>query len=92
MDIVKKGVEGGDFILMPHAVARRFQRDISVSDIIHVLGTGWHEKKKDQYQTEYSSWNYSIRGKTVDDRQLRIIVSFDDKDLLVITVIHLQKR
>lgn len=77
---------------MPHAIERRLQRNISVSDIIAVLTTGWHEPSKDKYLEEYAAWNYSIRGKTIDNRLLRIVVSFDEKDMLIITVIDLQKR
>lgn len=77
---------------MPHAVERRLQRNISINDIIYVLTTGWHENKKDSYHEEYSEWNYSIRGKTIDKRPLRIIVSFDNSNMLVITVIHLKGR
>jgi hypothetical protein len=91
MDVVREKAKRGNIILMPHAVQRRFQRSISVSDIIQVLTTGWHESRKDMYQKEYSTWNYSIRGKTIDNRKLRIVVSFDANEMLVITVINLQK-
>ena len=92
MSSVKKRAESGDFVLMPHAVERRYQRSISIADIVYVLSNGWHESKKDDFREEFDEWNYSIRGKTVDNRQLRIVVSFDENNLLVVTVIHLQER
>lgn len=92
MGVVREKVQQGDFILMPHAIERRLQRSISVNDIVHVLTTGWHEAKKDRYQEAYFAWNYSIRGKTIDNRSLRIVVSFDENAMLVITVIGLQRR
>jgi hypothetical protein len=92
LKIVKKKAEDGEFILMPHAVERRFQRSISIDDIVKVLSTGWHEAKKDEFRQEYAVWNYSIRGVTIDKRNLRVVVSFDENNLLVVTVIRLQKR
>ncbi len=57
----------------------------------YVLTTGYREAKKDEYKEEHQSWNYAMRGKTVDDRKLRVAVSFDKDDLLIITVIDLEK-
>ncbi len=56
----------------------------------YVLKTGWHEKAKDQYDVQNKAWNYAIRGKTVDTRELRVVVSFDEEGLLIITVIDLE--
>lgn len=57
----------------------------------YVLKTGWHEKRKDTYdEIEYKTWNYAIRGKTVDARELRVIVSFAEDGMLIITVIELE--
>src|SRR3989338_7926140 len=92
MDVVREKVRQNDFILMPHAIERRLQRRLSVNDIGQALITGWYEPRKDTYQKEYSAWNYSIRGKTIDNRPLRIVVSFDENAMLVITVIDLQRR
>jgi len=48
------------------------------------------EKSKDEFKTEWQTWNYAIRGKTVDGRELRVAVSFDEEDyLLMITVMEL---
>ena len=48
------------------------------------------EKRKDKFDEAYNSWNYSVRGKTVDLRELRVIVSFDDSGMLIITAIDLE--
>ena len=82
----------GNLFLMPHAIERRLQRNISINDIIYVLTTGQHESNKDKYHEKYSEWNYSIIGETIDERHLRIIVSFDKNNMLVITVINLKRR
>lgn len=57
--------------------------------MLYVLRRGWHEKRKDVFDAHYLAWNYAIRGKTADGRQLRVVVSFENKDLLIITAIAL---
>lgn len=88
-ELVRRKAEAGEIIILPHAIARQVLRLITVTDIVHALVHGWHEKKKDKYSPEYGSWNYAIRGSTVDKRELRIVVSFDENGMLVITVIDL---
>ena len=40
---------------------------------------------------QYNAWNYAIRGRTVDRRDLRVIVSFDEDGMLIITTIEVEK-
>ena len=55
-----------------------------------MLRRGFHEKRKDKFDEFHNAWNYSIRGKTVDNRALRIVVSFDAETvMLIITAIVL---
>jgi hypothetical protein len=65
------------------------KRQITRPEYEYVLINGYHEKKKDDYKEKYKAWNYAIRGKTIDKRSIRVVVSFDKNDLLVITVIDL---
>jgi hypothetical protein len=65
------------------------KRQITRPEYEYVLINGYHEKKKDDYKEKYKAWNYAIRGKTIDKRSIRVVVSFDENDLLVITVIDL---
>ena len=74
---------------MTHAVVRGVERNITRMEYEYVLLNGFHEKSKDEYKEQYKSWNYAIRGKTIDKRNLRVAVSFDENDLLIITVIDL---
>ena len=72
-----------------HAASRKEERGISLPEIRQVIDGGWHEKSKDEFKQEWHAWNYAIRGKTVDGRELRIAVSFDEEDhLLLITAIE----
>ena len=59
-------------------------------EILFVLRKGHHGKKKDKFDDLHQAWNYSVRGKTVDRRNLRIIVSFDENGMLIITAIELR--
>ena len=76
---------------MTHAQERQTERNITRNEYEYILvKSGWHEKRKDKYDQDYQAWNYAIRGKTIDERELRIIASFDDDGMLIITVIDLE--
>jgi len=69
------------------------KKRITLPEIIYVLKNGRHEKSKDKFEEMFNSWNYAIRGKTLDNEDLRIIVSFDDeRDLLIITALYLERK
>lgn len=87
---VRCAIEKGDYWDTSHAALRKSQRKILRSEMEYVLETGWHEKKKDTLDEFYQAWNYAIRGKTIDERELRIIISFENK-MLIITAIDLTK-
>ena len=39
----------------------------------------------------FQTWNYAIRGKTLDEIDARIIIAFDDLGMMIITVMHVLK-
>lgn len=80
----------GRYLDTQHVVKRQAERIISRTEVLYVLKHGMHEAIKDTFDEYYDTWNYAIRGKTIDDRLLRIIVSFDDNNLLIITAIDLE--
>jgi hypothetical protein len=67
---------------------RRQERKVTRPEYLYVLQHGFHEQGKDTFDQAHASWNYAIRGKTIDARELRVVVSFDAQDLLIITVIE----
>ncbi|HSX11509.1 MAG TPA: DUF4258 domain-containing protein [Chlamydiales bacterium] len=89
---VKDCLDSGRYCDTSHAVQRKSQRGISLPHILQVLRNGYHEKRKDEYKPEYDDWNYSIRGMTSDKKDIRVVVAFDNDDMLIITVIVLAKR
>jgi hypothetical protein len=77
-----------------HSSQRRGERGIILPEIIQAILSGWHEKRKDEFKPEWNSWNYAIRGKTVDDRELRVAVAFEERAslLILVTAIDLGAR
>ncbi len=67
-----------------HAQERKLERGVDLQDVEKVISTGWHEPSRDRYLDEHEAWSYSIRGKTVDGDDIRVIVAFDEEDCLVI--------
>ena len=87
LELVRMAVEAGNFLDTVHASVRQQQRAITRPEYLYILKNGFHEKAKDTYEPIYLTWKYAIRGKTVDKRDLRVIVTFKDS-LLIITVME----
>lgn len=82
-------LDRGRYLDTRHVTERKLERNITRMEILYVLRTGFHEKKKDKFDEAYNSWNYAIRGKTMDARELRVIISFDKNNMLIITAMEL---
>jgi hypothetical protein len=91
MILIRNCVSSGNYVDSSHAIDRQNERGILRLEIVFVLENGRHEKSKDKFDELHAAWNYAIRGKTIDKRDLRIIVSFDEvTNLLIITAIELK--
>lgn len=91
---IQNAIESNKYYFTGHAMIRSRQRlNVDRFIVIKILKgkAKYHEPKKDFFSSEFNSWNYSIRGKTIDNDNVRIIVSFDQDDLLIITVINLDE-
>jgi len=86
---IKELIDLGRYYDTRHAMQRKALRCIALSEVLYVLKKGYHEKKKDEFKPEYNGWNYAIRGKTIDSRDIRIAVAFDENNMLIITVIEI---
>lgn len=74
-----------------HAFIRQNERMISLPESLHVLEKGYEEKNKTRFDADYNTWKYAIRGKTIrDELDVRVIVSFDENAMLIITVMHIE--
>ena len=92
MKEIHKYLENGSYRYVGHAQIRLQQRKVTRPEVRYVLKTGWHEKSKDSFKEDFFRWNYAVRGKTVDKRELRVAVCFDSDNMLVVTVIDLSKK
>ena len=88
---IRECLDQNRFLDTRHASQRQGERMITRLEIIYVLRYGHHEKRKDKWEELYSAWNYSIRGKTFEKRDLRVIISFDENGMLIITAISIEK-
>ncbi len=85
----KACIKKGRYVATFHAECRQLERDITLLDALHVIKTGFREIKHDQYKEEYKSWNYAVRGESLQSDPVRVIISFDEDEMLIITVINL---
>lgn len=88
---IRKCIEAGNYIFTKHAITRQKQRLISIQDALYILSHGVHEKNKTSFDLVFQIWKYSIRGKTIDGLDIRAIIAFDKK-MVIITVIQIEKR
>ena len=68
------------------------ERSVSFLDAIHILKTGCHEKKKTCFHDASNKWRYAIRGKNTEKVEIRVVITFDENDMVIITVIDLIKK
>lgn len=91
MELIRKKLDKAKDRYVDHALRRIKEREVTFPEVRQVLRSGYHEKRKDEFKEEHQAWTYSIRGQTIDKRTLRVAVSFDEDDILVITVIDLDR-
>lgn len=91
-DAIRECLNTGHYRDTRHSRERRLEREVTLPEIVFVLRTGRNEKSRDRWDEFHQSWNYAIRGRTVDWRELRVIVSFDDHNMLIITAIEIAVR
>jgi hypothetical protein len=91
LEKISDAIKSSNYRQTIHALERQGQRTIGLPDVLYVLKTGYHEKRKTIFDEQYGTWKYAIRGYTLDRVELRIIVAFDENDMLIITVIRLEK-
>jgi len=90
LEIAKKCVEKGHYLPTFHAECRQKERDITLLDALYVIRNGFREPKYDQFKLEWNAWNYAIRGTTLQKDKIRVIISFDESLMLIITVINIE--
>lgn len=96
--IIENRIAETNYIISSHAKKRQIDRSISDIDVLDILENKKdrkrkRNKKKDIYIEGYLDWNYCIEGQDLDgENKIRIIISFDESNLLLITVIRLSEQ
>ena len=82
--------ENGRLRFSTHAQLRMKERNILISDLEEAIFNSKREDAKDSLNTTGTDWKYALRGFNDDNtKDLRIIVTFVDPNIVVITVIDL---
>jgi hypothetical protein len=90
LDKVKASIACGNYRLTSHALDRQTERAINLPETLHVLKTGFEEKAKTSFDEQQNTWKYAIRGKTIRDTlDVRVIIAFDENEMLIITVMYI---
>lgn len=90
-----KKIYFNEYVFKKHAKIRQNDRNISDLDILNILeGKGnrkrHRNKRKDKFQFGHQDWNYCIEGLNLENRKIRIIISFQDNLLLIITAMWIE--
>lgn len=90
LEKIRECLEQKRYTHTEHAIIRQKKREITLAEIRHILITGYEEKIKTSFDERYNTWNYAIRGKTkIDKLDARVIVAFDERGMLIITVMYI---
>ena len=91
---IREALETGNYYFTHHAKKRTKQRvNVNELQVIRILKgkSKYHEAQKDRFNEKMQTWNYSIRGNSVDSEDIRVVLSFDKSDMLIVTVINMGK-
>jgi hypothetical protein len=100
--LIEQKIRENNYIFVNHAKERQQQRGISDLVVLNILeGKAGYERKrnkgKDSYEANYvherpQDWKYCIEGKDMDGRKVRVILTFTDDLMPIITVINLSEE
>lgn len=100
--LLEQKIKERNYIFVKHAKERQQQRNISNLDVLNILeGKSGYDRKrnknKDSYESNYihekpQDWKYCIEGKDIDGKRVRIILTFTDDLMPIITVINLSEE
>ena len=92
--LISDKISSGHYLFLAHAKEKLGERNISEFETLAILENKNHRnrkrnKKKDAYNPSFADWTYCIEGNDIDENKIRIIISFDETNMLVITVIRI---
>lgn len=91
--ILAKKISDGNYIFAKHAKQRLKDRDITDIEVLDILENKKNRKRKrnkrkDEYEPGRQDWKYCIEGHDIDGLKIRIIISFNEELMVIITVIR----
>ncbi|MBH47249.1 MAG: hypothetical protein CME71_03665 [Halobacteriovorax sp.] len=89
--LLSEKIASGDYVFKKHAKQRLEDREINDLEVLDILqGKSKRDrhrnKSKDKYESGNQDWNYCIEGQNLDKYRIRIIISFADDLMPIITV------
>ena len=96
IQLLSEKITQGDYVFLKHAKQRLKDRNISDLEVLDILqGKSGRMRKrnkmKDKYEKGHQDWNYCIEGINLDGIKIRIIFSFNENLMPIITVIRLSR-
>lgn len=90
--LIDKALDSGDYIISRHGRKRGKERGVTALNIVQALRSEKrrHEAKKDKFDEGMFDWNYSILSDDIEERKLRIILTFSEQ-MLIVTIIVISK-
>ncbi len=90
---VMTAFEYGNLIPTAHAQEQMDKRDVQMSDIEEMINNAHREEGKDSLRKDNNGWKYALRGFNKSaDKDIRIIIFFNDSDAVIVTVIDKNKK
>lgn len=94
MQLLVGKIQKREYIFKIHARQRLKDRNVTDLEVLDILeGKKGRKRKrnksKDKYEEGFLDWNYCIEGCNLEGIKIRIIVSFEEKLMPIITVIKL---
>lgn len=90
--LVRRSVESGSYRFSLHAQERLQERSVTLPEVSKILRTGNLEPSKDKLHETHGTWNYALRGETVDLREIRLVFTVASDGILIVTVIDLSGK
>jgi len=93
--LIEEQIKNHTYLFLPHAKKRQKDRNISDIDVLEILENKnkckrQRNKRKDSYTEGFTDWNYCIESLAIEgENKIRIIISFAELHLLIVTVIRL---
>lgn len=87
LEQIKRYIDSENFRFSEHAIERGAERSISPRDALYILENGYHDEEKTKFVKKFKTWNYAIRGRTIDKEDILVVVALAE-EMVIITVIR----